>query len=935
MPNVPYSPVPGVVPSTSAPGDYLNIQASPNDFGAQIGQAEERAGSTLQQTSDTFNQATLQKQQVINNVGSDAAFNKFQSKTQDILYGVAGDSSQPGYYSLRGQAAVDARPGVLQALDEARTGIRDGLPNQVQQLGFDESSRRLNMYSTAGVGSHSDQEFNRFAIETQTASLDIKARAVANAYNDDELFQHNLADAALKADAKSALSGANPDTDDGKAVFQNNRLIAAQTLYTARAVAMGTADPAAGLAFVKQNITQFDAITGHRLVDEFKAKANIASDNSYVSRLLGGNTSAPPGIYNAISGQEGSGDNAVSVDGARGKWQIMPATFKQYAEPGEDIGTPADNEAVGHRYIDDIARKPGVNGDPARIAVGYFSGPDNIAPPGSTTPWIEDKKDGNGTSTSSYVAGVMSRLQTSPRATAVATPGAYPDESALIKQTISDNPDPERQAARLSKLTQALGTLRLSTETDRKDLTNSLPDLQAAALDGKEITIPTERINHLLPPADAAKALEQLDVAQQAGLVFKSVQYGTPEQVNAAYQDLSSGMGPISTMIRAKGQPAVQAGTAAPGSDQESPEAYRLRLQIRDRFKQQLQIRLESLSTDPAGYVAAEPNVTAAAQAVQSNPNDPAALSRYVTATQAVQTSLGVPEYEQHILTLQDARTQTHKLTSIDPSKADMGQALSGLAQQYGAAWPKVFGDLVTLGHLPGDYQVLAAMPDPVSRTDFQRALSAVEKKNGGFAELREEAPPQVRQDIDTGLPDKMADFRRTATIPGLSSNDNLVNTVWHSIRTLAYYYALRDGDGVKALDRATNAVINDKYDFDATMRVPKGMLPVAESATANLQANLKPEDLYPMALDTRATDKGPGMTIQQRQEDTLKAAKNGTWTPNESDTGLILVSRLNNGTMIQMRRADGSRIEMPFKGMTASTPSMPATTDLPGAAVP
>jgi hypothetical protein len=52
--------------------------------------------------------------------------------------------------------------------------------------------------------------------------------------------------------------------------------------------------------------------------------------------------------------------------------QIQPETFKQYAAPGESIDNPADNQAVGKRIIDDLSAKSG--GDPARIAVGYFSG---------------------------------------------------------------------------------------------------------------------------------------------------------------------------------------------------------------------------------------------------------------------------------------------------------------------------------------------------------------------------------------------------------------------------------------------------------------------------------------------------------------------------------------------------------------------------------
>jgi len=115
-------------------------------------------------------------------------------------------------------------------------------------------------------------------------------------------------------------------------------------------------------------------------------------------------------ISQGILGQE-SGNNpniGSSIDGAIGQAQIMPSTFAQYAKPGEDINNPADNLAVHQRIIQDLSQKAG--GDPARIAVGYFSGPGNIAPSDSPTPWKHDRADGNGKTVSSYVSDVLGRV---------------------------------------------------------------------------------------------------------------------------------------------------------------------------------------------------------------------------------------------------------------------------------------------------------------------------------------------------------------------------------------------------------------------------------------------------------------------------------------------------------------------------------------------
>jgi hypothetical protein len=392
MPQVPYSPVPSNAPSTSVPPDYLNIQASPADFGAQVGQATEKLGATAGQAADMASQQAISWQTVANNVAADAAFNQFQDQNQKILYGDPNDPSKPGYFGMHGEAAVNGRAAALQALNDARQGISDGLANQNQRLAFDEASRRLQMNSMSGVGSHYDQEFTRYGTEVQSAAIDLKARAVANGYNDDTLFQHNLADAGRAADAKSALATGHlvPGSQAEQDIFADNRLQAEQVLYTSRAKAMGTANPAAGLAFVQAHSTAFDAITLHQLTDEFKGGARSQQIAGGINQTMASplpaagatpSSATVDQLSSAFQGQEGTG---TSVQGAVAG--IMPATFKQFAQPGEDIDKPGDNAVVRQRMIAKYAAD--YDGDPARVAVALFSGPGNVAPVGSPTPWL-------------------------------------------------------------------------------------------------------------------------------------------------------------------------------------------------------------------------------------------------------------------------------------------------------------------------------------------------------------------------------------------------------------------------------------------------------------------------------------------------------------------------------------------------------------------
>ena len=51
--------------------------------------------------------------------------------------------------------------------------------------------------------------------------------------------------------------------------------------------------------------------------------------------------------------------------------------------PAKNLNNPHDNLAIHNRIMDDYKRR--WPGDPARQAVAYFSGPGNVAPPGSAT----------------------------------------------------------------------------------------------------------------------------------------------------------------------------------------------------------------------------------------------------------------------------------------------------------------------------------------------------------------------------------------------------------------------------------------------------------------------------------------------------------------------------------------------------------------------
>lgn len=118
-------------------------------------------------------------------------------------------------------------------------------------------------------------------------------------------------------------------------------------------------------------------------------KANAATQNAATNAYSAGvreNNSA----YGAPggAGPPGSvGGVPTSMTGNVGPGQIGPKFWQTFSHPGEEITNPADNIAVANRGISYYQQQ---YKDPARTAVAYYSGPQNVAPPGSATPYIRN-----------------------------------------------------------------------------------------------------------------------------------------------------------------------------------------------------------------------------------------------------------------------------------------------------------------------------------------------------------------------------------------------------------------------------------------------------------------------------------------------------------------------------------------------------------------
>lgn len=445
-----YNPVPTVAADTTTGGDYLSVRASPESMGAQVGSALQKAGNTVGDLGNkAFDYARLQ-QGIANETAVTNADAAFAMKVGEL---------KGNYMSLTGSAAYSAFPQYQQdvhaAFQEQRAVIPPGAQHSFDMLATRSMANHIADGSTYAASQLKEGLRDSY---TSLANSQFLALLDPNVAADRERSQYHLdslryaADAqvdfehpGLKTDPTTGKVNFDDSTVDGqnlKAGFQQRLDTYLTQGYVNRYDTLMKGNVFGAYEEYQQDRpgmpkgaqVMLDAKFGQKIFD--KHAENATGDTIQEAFKDHWQTLTDPAqqrtskISDAIFSQESGNKFAdqVSTDGAIGGAQIMPATFAQYAKPGENINNPEDNKAVGQRIVEDYTKK--YKGDAARVAVAYFSGPGNVAPEGSSTPWVKDTMDGNGKSVSSYVSDIADHVGNEPQKTYATGPTGSPMSSA-------------------------------------------------------------------------------------------------------------------------------------------------------------------------------------------------------------------------------------------------------------------------------------------------------------------------------------------------------------------------------------------------------------------------------------------------------------------------------------------------------------------------
>ncbi|HBO83126.1 MULTISPECIES: hypothetical protein [unclassified Cupriavidus] len=175
------------------------ISASPDAFGAQIGQAAQQAGQSLQKVGNDAAQIAEAQQAIKNETDVNDQYYK-------VTFPAITDATQK-YMSLQGKAAVDALPEYQKQLEDIREQQREQLTNPMQQRMFDSIARKTIAFNADGAARHATQQQKVYEDQTSSGLVSTYQQTAAQHWNDPNAFNGALASIISERTTHGIYSG--------------------------------------------------------------------------------------------------------------------------------------------------------------------------------------------------------------------------------------------------------------------------------------------------------------------------------------------------------------------------------------------------------------------------------------------------------------------------------------------------------------------------------------------------------------------------------------------------------------------------------------------------------------------------------------------------------------------------------------------------------
>lgn len=234
MPQVPYSPVPDVAP-TSQGAPPMRIQATPAAFGSNVAAAIQSVGGDLEKVGNEVFARAMAIQDLNNRADADKANQDFVEQQSQL---------HEQFNTLQGKDRSDALPKYIQDTHELREKVGANLNPMAKRL-YDSNTRsqaaRM-VFSGAVLAGEANRDFLKKNAE---AGLNLLAKQVADNPDDEELYNASIAKAKHDANYLAGLEGMGQSSNfedlkskDAISKITRNRLISINQTDPAKAMEM-------------------------------------------------------------------------------------------------------------------------------------------------------------------------------------------------------------------------------------------------------------------------------------------------------------------------------------------------------------------------------------------------------------------------------------------------------------------------------------------------------------------------------------------------------------------------------------------------------------------------------------------------------------------------------------------------------------------------
>ena len=301
-------------------------------------------------------------------------------------------------------------------------------------------------------------------------------------------------------------------------------------------------------------------------------------------------------------------------------------------------------------------------------------------------------------------------------------------------------------------------------------------------------------------PEQADQLIHRANSAKRIGTQSHFVRTATPQELALQAQSLSERQ---------------QAAIDRPGEFNEAVAEAQA-------FEQAFERRQKAIERDRAGYTMDSfelPN-----RLYREFHEDPTVenFDAYADATIQTQRRLGLPDHEIRLLPNDYAAeiATRFELTERTPEGAmQLHNRLVGMHEQFGDYWPHVQRQMQDQGALTGSMAVAAGLTGPMERVTGQKLLSAL--AIGDKALQEQIADPQASNALGERIMGEMEDLHATLRVQ--MGGDQAYLDMRDAAMHLALYEMSRgETNAKKAARHAVDELVNDRYDFAGTFRIPK-----------------------------------------------------------------------------------------------------------------